>query len=302
MDRDPGAGCRDAARRPGARRAAADRHPAHARRLGRRSRRRRPPVEAPPPIELTIDGAAVTVPAGTTILGACRAAGHRHADPVLRREPDAGQRLPGLRRRGRPARACSCRPARARSRPGWRSRPTPSGCALSRKVVLEFLGSSVDVSLAGPAVPDGTIRVVHASATARTPTRYGPPAAPAGGRRARRARARPPPRAGGRRDGGDGRPADQDRQRPLRPRLLEVHPLLQVRRGVRRGRPEHVRDRGRRARVRRPDLDRAGRAAARVGVRVLRQLHRRLPDRRADGQARVRHARGGHLGRVGSRP
>ena len=27
----------------------------------------------------------------------------------------------------------------------------------SRKVVLEFLGSSVDVSLAGPAVPDGTI-------------------------------------------------------------------------------------------------------------------------------------------------
>ena len=27
----------------------------------------------------------------------------------------------------------------------------------SRKVVLEFLGSSVDVSLAGPAAPDGTI-------------------------------------------------------------------------------------------------------------------------------------------------
>ena len=33
-------------------------------------------------------------------------------------------------------------------------------------------------------------------------------------------------------------------------------------------------------------------AAARLGVRLLRQLHRRLPDRRADVQERVRHARG----------
>ena len=117
-------------------------------------------------------------------------------------------------------------------------------------------------------------------------------------RRARRARAGHHHAPAGRRGGGDGRPADQGRQRPLRPRLLEVHPLLQVRRGLRRGRPEHVRDRGRRARLRRPDLDRAGRPAARVGLRLLRQLHRRLPDRRADVQVRVRHARGRHLGRV----
>ena len=41
----------------------------------------------------------------------------------------------------------------------------------------------------------------------------------------------------------DRRPAGQGRQRPLRPGLLALHPLLQVRRGVRRGRPEHVRDR-----------------------------------------------------------
>ncbi|MEO5885995.1 MAG: 2Fe-2S iron-sulfur cluster-binding protein, partial [Candidatus Limnocylindrales bacterium] len=34
-----------------------------------------PVVEAPPAIELTIDGAAVTVPAGTTLLGACRQEG-----------------------------------------------------------------------------------------------------------------------------------------------------------------------------------------------------------------------------------
>ena len=132
------------------------------------------------------------------------------------------------------------------------------------------------------------------------PARYGPPAA------ARRRRASATPAspghhhaAVGRRGGRDRRPAGQGRQRPLRPRLLEVHPLLQVRRGVRRGRPEHVRHRRRRPRLRRPDLDRAGRPAAGVGVRLLRQLHRRLPDRRADVQARVRHARGRHVGRVG---
>ena len=40
------------------------------------------------------------------------------------------------------------------------------------------------------------------------------------------------------------------------------------------------------------------RPAARLGVRVLRQLHRRVPDRRADGEARVRHAPRRHVGRV----
>ena len=50
--------------------------------------RGRPP---PPPrrrarrrVELTIDGVAVSVPAGSTILDACRDAGHRHPDPLLR--------------------------------------------------------------------------------------------------------------------------------------------------------------------------------------------------------------------------
>ena len=41
-------------------------------------------------------------------------------------------------------------------------------------------------------------------------------------------------------------------------------------------------------------------AAARVRLRLLRQLHRRLPHRRADVQARARHARGRHLGRDGA--
>ena len=90
------------------------------------------------------------------------------------------------------------------------------------------------------------------------PARFGPPAAPARAGRARRAPGGPPPRRR-RRAGGDRRPAGQDRQRPLRPRLLALHPLLQVRRGVRDRRPEHVRDRGRRARLRRPDLHRVRR-------------------------------------------
>ena len=169
---------------------------------------------------------------------------------------------------------------------------------LSRKMVLEFLGSSVDLSLAGPA-----------RRTARSP-----PTWPATARTRPASGHRRQPAAAGERDaheaghhhapggdeaaGGDRRPADEGRQRPVRPRLLEVHPLLQVRRGLRRGRPEHVRDRGRRARLRCPDLDGAGRPAARVRVRLLRQLHRRLPDGRADVQARVRHARRRHLGRV----
>ncbi len=43
----------------------------------------------------------------------------------------------------------------------------------------------------------------------------------------------------------------------------EVRALLQVRRGLRRRRPEHLRHRGRRPRLRRPHLDRVRRAAAR---------------------------------------
>ena len=41
----------------------------------------------------------------------------------------------------------------------------------------------------------------------------------------------------------------------------------------------------------------SGRPAARLGLRLLRQLHRRLPDRRADVQERVRHAGRRDLGR-----
>ena len=148
------------------------------------------------------------------------------------------------------------------SRPGWRSRPTASASAISRRLVLELLESSVDLSLAGPAEPDGdlaryadAVRRRRRRGSGRPPRR--PPRASAtpaspGTTTPRRRSAAP-----GRRR--DRRPAGEGRQRPLRARLLALHPLLQVRRGLRRGRPEHVRDRRRRARLRRADLDRVRR-------------------------------------------
>ena len=60
---------------------------------------------------------------------------------------------------------------------------------------------------------------------------------------------------------GDRPPAGQGRQRALRARLRQVHPLLQVRRRLRRAVPEHVRHPRRRPRLRRADLDRARHAS-----------------------------------------
>ena len=241
------------------------------------------------PVELTIDGVAVTVPAGSTILEACRAEGIdtptlcylENLTPV------------------NVCRVCVVEVTGSRVLVPACSRKVEAGMDVqtdservrhSRRMVLEFLGSSVDLSTAP------STRRPTSSATAPTRTRYGEAAAPAAAGERDAHEAGPPPRAV-RRRGPDRPPAGQGRQRPLRPRLLEVHPLLQVRRGLRRGRPEHVRDRGRRARLRRPDLDRERRPAARIGVRLLRQLHRRLPDRRADVQVRVRHAGRRHVGR-----
>jgi len=141
----------------------------------------RPPV-APPPdvtpdIELTIDGAAVTVPAGTTLLGACRQQGID--TPTL----CYAENLTPVN----VCRVCVVEVAGSRVLVPACSRKAEAGMEVqtdservrtSRKVVLEFLGSSVDVSLAGPAVPDGTIHDYMARYGA-DPSRYGPPAGPA---------------------------------------------------------------------------------------------------------------------------
>ena len=159
----------------------------------------------------------------------------------------------------------------------------------SRKMVLEFLASSVDLSV----MPNVARWIEEYGAD---PERYGPPAPPfeAGERDRLRAGHHETPDGQPRRHRA---PADEGRQRALRARLLEVHPLLQVRRGLRHRLAEHVRHRRRRARVRRPHRHRVRQPAPRLRVRLLRQLHRRLPHRRADVQERVRPPRGRPLGR-----
>ncbi len=136
-----------------------------------------PPVDPPPSIELTIDGRTVTVPAGTTILGACRALGID--TPTL----CYAENLTPVN----VCRVCVVEVAGARVLAPACSRTVEAGMDVqtdsdrvrtSRRVVLEFLASSVDVSLAGPAVPDGTIHDYMDRYDA-DPGRFGEPARPA---------------------------------------------------------------------------------------------------------------------------
>jgi predicted molibdopterin-dependent oxidoreductase YjgC len=136
-----------------------------------------PPREAPPPVELMIDGRSVTVPTGTTILGACRELGID--TPTL----CYAENLTPVN----VCRVCVVEVAGARVLAPACSRKVEAGMDVqtdservrtSRKVVLEFLGSSVDVSLTGPAVPDGSIHDYMARYGA-DPSRFGPAAEPA---------------------------------------------------------------------------------------------------------------------------
>ena len=132
-----------------------------------------PPVEAPAPVELTIDGVPVTVPTGTTILGACRVQGidtptlcyAENLTPVnvcrVCVVEVAGSRVL--------VPACS-----RKVEVGMDVRTDSDRVRLSRKMVLEFLGSSVDLSLAGPIAPDGSI-AAYAARYGADATRYGPP-------------------------------------------------------------------------------------------------------------------------------
>jgi predicted molibdopterin-dependent oxidoreductase YjgC len=136
-----------------------------------------PVVEAPPEIELTIDGVAVAVAAGTTLLGACRAQGID--TPTLcyaeNLTPVNVCRVCVVEVTGSRVLVPACsRVAEA----GMEVQTDSERVRTSRRMVLEFLGSSVDVSLAGPAVPDGSIASYMGRYDA-DPTRYGPPAAPA---------------------------------------------------------------------------------------------------------------------------
>jgi predicted molibdopterin-dependent oxidoreductase YjgC len=133
-----------------------------------------PPAEAPPAVSLTIDGREVTVPAGSTILEACRAEGIdvptmcwlENLTPVnvcrVCVVEVAGSRVL--------APACS-----RKVEPGMDVQTESERVRASRKVVLEFLASSVDTSLAGPAVPDGQF-AAYLERYGADPSRFGSPA------------------------------------------------------------------------------------------------------------------------------
>ena len=136
-----------------------------------------PPELDLPTVGLTIDGAPVAVPAGSTVLEAARSVGID--TPTL-------CYLESLT----PVNACRiCVVEVAGSRvlvPAC-SRTVEAGMDVqtdservrhARKLVLELLGSSVDLSLAGPASPDGDL-ARYAARYGADPARFGPPAAPA---------------------------------------------------------------------------------------------------------------------------
>ena len=133
-----------------------------------------PPVEAPPPVELSIDGVGVTVPAGWTILEACRAQGID--TPTLcyleNLAPVNVCRVCVVEVTGSRVLVPACS---RRVEPGMDVKTDSERVRHSRKMVLEFLGSSVDVSLAGPAFPDGSIGR-YMERYGADPSRYGPPA------------------------------------------------------------------------------------------------------------------------------
>jgi predicted molibdopterin-dependent oxidoreductase YjgC len=133
-----------------------------------------PPVEA---VELTIDGRIVNAPAGSTILDACRAEGI-DTPTLCYAENLAPVNV---------CRVCVVEVAGARALAPACSRKVEAGMEVqtdservrhSRRLVLELLGSSVEVGLAGPATPDGSI-AAYAERYAADPARFGPAAQPA---------------------------------------------------------------------------------------------------------------------------
>jgi predicted molibdopterin-dependent oxidoreductase YjgC len=138
-----------------------------------------------PTLELTIDGTSVNVPAGSTILDAARVLGVD--TPTL----CYGETLTPVNA----CRVCVVEVAGARVLAPACSRKVEAGMdvrtdtervRLARRMVLELLGSSVDIDLAGSALPDGSI-AGYLERYEADPSRFGPPAprAQAGERDAR---------------------------------------------------------------------------------------------------------------------
>ena len=133
-----------------------------------------PRRELPPNVSLQIDGVAVSVPAGCTILEACRAQGLDI--PTLcyleNLTPVNVCRVCVVEVKGGRVLAPACS---RKVEEGMEVLTESERVQHSRKVVLEFLGSSVDLSLAGPQTPNGDA-ARYAERYGADPSRFGPPA------------------------------------------------------------------------------------------------------------------------------
>ncbi len=136
-----------------------------------------PPVEVPPAVDLTIDGREVTGPAGSTILAACRAEGIDVPTMCWLENltPVNACRVCVVEVTGSRVLAPACS---RKVEPGMEVRTESERVRASRKVVLEFLASSVDTSLAGPASPNRDF-ARYLERYGADPARFGPPAPPA---------------------------------------------------------------------------------------------------------------------------
>jgi NADP-reducing hydrogenase subunit HndD len=130
-----------------------------------------PPPPVRPPVEITIDGVAVTAPTGATILDACRAQGID--TPTLcyleNLTPVNVCRVCVVEVTGSRVLVPACS---RKVEAGMDIKTDSERVRLSRKMVMEFLASSVDLSTA----PSAKAYVERYDAD---PLRYGPPTPPA---------------------------------------------------------------------------------------------------------------------------
>ena len=135
-----------------------------------------PARPAPKLIDMTIDGVPVSVPRDLSILDACREQGIDI--PTLctlsTLAPEGVCRLCVVDTGSR-ALTPSCS---AKVGPGMNVWTDNERVRHSRKLVLELLASSVDLSLAGPELPDNSLRE-YMERYGADPARFGPPSTPA---------------------------------------------------------------------------------------------------------------------------
>ncbi len=136
-----------------------------------------PPAPHRPLLDMTIDGRPVAVPAGSTILEACRAEGIDIPTlcQVEALEPAGVCRLCVVDTGGRALTPSCSTPVTE----GMDVRTGSERVRHARRLILELIGSAVRMDLAGPELPDGSVAAWMAEYGA-DPTRFGPPAPPAG--------------------------------------------------------------------------------------------------------------------------